>query len=462
MTQVKPGRLQRECGVKAFHNLFPLLSGRVRVRLREQDSENRKVWDILHDGFTYLGAQSWQSLIALFWFVILFELPRYSMIYLTAGALLPFQKPRPALTRRPCISAIIAGHNEADVIERCVMALHEQSWVPDQIIVVSDGSTDAMTERLRDLLRRGLVNEIHSTQLRSGKSAALNLALTRATGDIVFNIDCDTTLDRHAIESACTPFRDPAVGAVAGNVVVRNPRRSFVAGYQSVEYLIILSLGRRSNDITNQITCASGAFSAYRREALHDVSGLDAGGGEDLDLTLRVRKAGWRVRFAADAICYTEVPETFRAFIRQRFRWERDAIRLRYRKHRDQIAPRSKLIRPLELAHQLEFLTFDVISGLALLIYLLWLFTTYGDIAPSVLVAAQVGMFGLDLLTICLAALAMPRALSVWHLIYMPAYSIMNSYFMRFVRLAAYLQEWVLDASYRDGFVPAKVHFQRY
>jgi cellulose synthase/poly-beta-1,6-N-acetylglucosamine synthase-like glycosyltransferase len=100
------------------------------------------------------------------------------------------------------------------------------------------------------------------------------------------------------------------------------------------------------------------------------VGGLDAGGGEDLDMTMRMRKAGWSVRFAPDAICYTDVPETFKAFIRQRFRWERDAIRLRYRKHRDQVSPLSSKMQPLELVHQLEFLIFDVGAALAMPIYL--------------------------------------------------------------------------------------------
>ncbi len=420
------------------------------------------MWETLTNGFTYLTEQSTQSLIALFWFVIVFELPRYSFIYTTAGLMLPFQIRYDPLKKKPRVTAVIAGHNEADVIERCVLALHEQSWVPDEIIIVSDGSTDNMAGRLRDLQRRGLVTQVHSTALRAGKSAATNLAVKNATGDILINIDCDCTLDRYAFERACEPFSNPAVGAVAGNVVVRNPDASFVAGYQSVEYLVILSLGKRGGNITNQVTCASGAFGAFRRQALLDVSGLDAGGGEDLDVTLRMRKAGWQVRFAPEAICYTDVPVTFRAFIRQRFRWERDAIRLRYRKHRDQVSPFSRQMRPLELMHQLEFLAFDVGAALAMPVYLVWLFTTYGDTAPAVLIAAQLGMFVLDLVSVSLATLATPKVLSLRHLLYMPGYSVLNSYFMRFVRLAAYFQEWVFDASYADSYVPAKVHLQRY
>ncbi|WP_088344248.1 MULTISPECIES: glycosyltransferase family 2 protein [Rhodomicrobium] len=420
------------------------------------------MWAILEDGFTYLNAQSVQSFIALFWFVILFELPRYTLTFLTAGVLLPFHTPDPASRKRPRVTAVVAGHNEADVIERCVMAMHEQTWPPDEIIVVSDGSTDNMADKLRGLRKRGLITAVHSTHLRAGKSAATNLAVRGATGDIIINIDCDCTLDRHAFEHVCAPFADPAVGAVAGNIVVRNPDASFIAGYQSIEYLVILSLGKRGCNLTDQVVCASGAFGAFRKSALDDVGGLDAGGGEDLDLTLRIRKAGWKVRFVSEAICYTDVPETFSAFIRQRFRWERDALRQRYRKHKDQVSPLSLHMQPLELAHQLEFLIFDVGAAIAMPIYLVWLFVTYGDTAPAILIAAQAGMLVLDLLTLCLAAIATPQVLTLRHLLYMPAYSVLNSYFMRFVRLAAYCQEWFFDASYKDSYVPAKVHLQRF
>jgi cellulose synthase/poly-beta-1,6-N-acetylglucosamine synthase-like glycosyltransferase len=419
------------------------------------------MWEIFDDGFTYLASQSWQSLIALFWFVIIFELPRYTITFLTAGILLPFHKRSRVPRRRPRVTTVIAGHNEADSIERCVKALHEQSWPPDEIIVVSDGSTDAMTHRLRELRNLGLVQIVHSTHLRAGKAAATNLAVKSATGDIIINVDCDCTLDRFAFENICKPFADPGLGAVAGNIVVRNPTVSFVTGYQSLEYLVILSLGKRGSNISDTVVCASGAFSAFRKEALAAVKGLDAGGGEDLDLTLRIRKSGWGVQFAPEAICYTDVPETLGALMRQRFRWERDAIRLRFRKHRDQVAPTSPRLRFLELVHQVEYLIFDVGAALAMPFYLAWLFTTYGDTALPILVAAQLGMFVLDIFTLCLAALSMPRVLSVRHLFYMPAYSVLNSYFMRFVRLAAYFQEWIFTASYSDSYVPAKVHRQR-
>jgi hypothetical protein len=64
----------------------------------------------------------------------------------------------------------------------------------------------------------------------------------------------------------------------------------------------------------------------------------------------------------------------------------------------------------------------------------------------------------IDLTVFWLAAYSMPKAKVASFLPYVFGYSIFNSFFMRFLRVAAYLQEWVFKASYRDSYVPDKVH----
>jgi hypothetical protein len=87
-----------------------------------------------------------------------------------------------------------------------------------------------------------------------------------------------------------------------------------------------------------------------------------------------------------------------------------------------------------------------------------WLLVTYGDLALTILIGAQVGMLVLDCVTFALAALVAPRV-KTWRLApYVPGYSLFNGFVMRFVRLAAYVQEWIVEASYRDTYVPSKVH----
>lgn len=417
------------------------------------------MWQSVSDGITYLVSQSGESLLGLFWFVAIFEIPRYTLGFVSVAALSfrgRSESPLPADVGR--VTMLIAGHNEADSIERCVQSLREQSRPPDEIIVISDGSTDRMPEKLRRLQERGLIREAHCTQVRSGKSAAVNLALGRATGDIVVNVDCDCTFDRQALKEILRPFGDPRTGAVAGNIVVGNAGHSLTARFQAIEYLISISQGKQAADFTDQMSCVSGAFGAFRRVALQRVGGLDAGGGEDLDVTLRLRKAGWSTLFAAESMCYTNVPETLPALVRQRFRWERDAVQLRYRKHRDLVNPFSANFSMRDLAHEMDFLVFSIGSAIAFPIYLVWLFATYGDLALMILVGAQVGMLALDSFNFVLAAMISPKVKTLGLAPYLLGYSLFYGLAMRFVRLAAYLQEWALEASYRDTYVPSKVH----
>ena len=417
------------------------------------------MWQAVSDGITYLMSQSAQSLLRLFWFVAIFEIPRYMLGFISVSAL--SFRPNPERWRRLAddgVTVLIAGHNEEDSIERCVQSLREGSRPPDEIIVVSDGSSDRMPEKLRGLEDRGWITESHCTQVRSGKSAAINLALRRATSDIVIIVDCDCTFDRHALARIIEPFADRRTGAVAGNVVVGNAARTLITAFQAVEYLISISQGKQVADLADQMSCVSGAFGAFRRIAIDSVGGLDAGGGEDLDLTLRLRKAGWRTLFAPDAVCYTNVPETLAVLVRQRFRWERDAVQLRYRKHRDVLNPFSTKFSAGDVLHNIDFAVFNVGAAIVFPIYLLWLFITYGNLALLILIGAQVGMLVLDSLTFVLAALVSPKVKALTLAPYVVGYSLFNGFVMRFVRLGAYLQEWVFEASYRDTYAPNKVH----
>ena len=420
------------------------------------------MWQLITDGFDYLASQSSASLVRLFWFVIIFEVPRYLLGFISVGALsIRWTRSRPQHVDVGRVSVVIAGHNEEDSIERCVVSLREQSRPPDEFIVVSDGSIDRMPAKLQDLQRRGLIQEAHCTHMRAGKSAGFNLGAGRATGNIIVNVDFDCTFDRNAIRDIIAPFADPKMGGVAGNILVRNPDASLITSCQAIEYLISISQGKQTANLMDQMTCVSGAFGAFRRVALERVGGLDAGGGEDLDVTLKLRTAGWKALFAPDAICYTEVPTTLEALVRQRFRWERDAVRLRYRKHRDLLNPFSSRFDVIELLHELDFIFFNIFAALVFPFYLVWLFVTYGELTPVILMAAQVGMWGFDLFTFLLAAWMTPKASALALVPYLPVYSPFYGFLMRFVRLAAYLQEWVFKASYHDPYVPQKVHLER-
>ncbi|MFN0262262.1 glycosyltransferase [Tepidamorphus sp. 3E244] len=412
------------------------------------------------DGLNYLTSQSGASLLALLWFTAIFEIPRYTISAIAAILNMVFNREKPT-GPIGTVSVVIAGHNEENSIERVVRAIREQTRAPDEIIVVSDGSGDKMMERMQALLAAGLIHGYHGTDLRAGKAAATNLSLRYATGDVVVNIDSDCTFDRHALENIVAPLADPSVGAVSGNISVRNAHVGLLTMMQSIEYLIGLSLEKHAADFREQVVCASGAFAAFRATALDQIQGLDVGGGEDLDVTLRLRKAGWRIRFAHDAVSYTEVPETWRALVNQRLRWDRDALRLRFRKHLRVLSPFSPDFRWSELLPALDYLVFQLAAACMLPFYVIWLVMSYADLSLPILMAATFALFFLDLFAFCMAALAYPKLSSPVQLLYLPGLALFYGTALRIVRLYAYVQELVVNASVFDEYVPAKVRLMR-
>lgn len=412
----------------------------------------------LSESLAYITAQSTNSMILLFAVVIIFEVPRYFSLFIVAAF---FDRPKPLpmeMAYNHTVTVIIAGHNEEKVFPLCIASLKEQSRPPDEIVAFSDGSSDRTADVLRNLLAKGEIDKAHWTELRGGKSAGFNVCQRMATGDIIVNIDCDCSLDRDAIRRIVEPFEDPKVGGVAGNIQVRNASASLIATVQAIEYLVSISLGKQGAQVVDQVTCASGGYSAFRRVALEQVGGNDAGGGEDLDATLRLRNYGWKIRFGANSVCYTDVPATIGALIRQRFRWERDAIRLRFRKYRYELNPFDPRFKISEMLHQMEFLVFNVIGAAMLPFYVIFLFMTYGSFAVVILVSMKLLLMVLDLFVFLLAAASTPHVKSMSLLPYVVAYSFYNGFFMRLVRLSAYLDEWIFKSSYQDSYVPQKVH----
>jgi peptidoglycan-N-acetylglucosamine deacetylase len=220
----------------------------------------------------------------------------------------------------PSVTVLIPAHNEEGVIGQTISSVLASDFPNLRVIVVNDGSTDE-TGALLDghFAQDRRVRIIH--QVNRGKSAALNRAMSEATSEIVVTIDADTEVEPDAISKLVRHLSDPKVGAVAGNVKVGN-RSRWLTRWQALEYITSQNMEKRAFDLLNCITVVPGALGAWRKKAIESAGGITAHTvAEDADLTIAIRRLGWRVGYDEEAIAWTEAPETAGALIRQRFRW---------------------------------------------------------------------------------------------------------------------------------------------
>ena len=243
---------------------------------------------------------------------------------LIIGLLALIEKLRPDHTVMPnpppSVTVLIPAHNEESVIVQTMTSVLFSDSKDLRIIVVNDGSADKTGELLEaNFSREPRVRIIH--QVNRGKAVALSVAMSQADTEIVVTIDADTEIEPDAISKLVRHFSDAKVGAVAGNVKVGN-RSRWLTRWQALEYVTSQNMEKRAFDLLNCITVVPGALGAWRKKAIEAAGGITADTvAEDADLTIAIRRLGWRVSYDEEAIAWTEAPEKPGQLIRQRFRW---------------------------------------------------------------------------------------------------------------------------------------------
>jgi len=234
------------------------------------------------------------------------------------------------------VSVVIAAYNEAEVVASTVHSVLDTDYPGAlELIVVDDGSTDATLAIIENLAARDPRIRVVS-QPNAGKAAALTRALDATRHEVIVTLDADTQLRRDTIRNLVAPLQQGEVGAVSGHIRVGNPS-SWVARFQSLEYICGFNLDRRAYDAWNAITVVPGAASAFRKSAIERAGGIVSDTlAEDTDLTFHLHRAGYQIRYVRAAVADTEAPEQVRTLVKQRIRWAFGTLQCLW-KHRDLI-----------------------------------------------------------------------------------------------------------------------------
>jgi cellulose synthase/poly-beta-1,6-N-acetylglucosamine synthase-like glycosyltransferase len=259
---------------------------------------------------------------------------------------LPILKPagHVSAASRPTLGVLIAAYNEAAVLPTTVRGLLAQSDPPERVVIADDGSSDDTAAALAAQfgLPMPALGELSAPVARypslrwlrlphGGKAAALNAALLAVDTDVVITMDADTLPAPDAVAAIRQAFAETPELVVAGGVVIpvcgNTLRNQIFQWFQTYEYLRNF-IARYAWMRVESLLLISGAFAAFRRDAVLTVGGFDPDClVEDYELIHRLQRHGrdhglhWRVRVIGRAVAATDAPGTIRDFLRQRRRW---------------------------------------------------------------------------------------------------------------------------------------------
>lgn len=228
----------------------------------------------------------------------------------------------PALSEYPPLSILLPCHNEGENLRETMHWLVKQRYPHFEIIAINDGSDDNTAMILDELA-------IHCDKLRvihfldnQGKAMALRMGAVLSPYEFLVCIDGDAVLEPDACTWMMWHFlSDERVGAVTGNPRIRN-RSTLLGQIQVGEFSSIVGMIKRAQRIYGKIFSVSGVVAAFRKSALHRVGYWSTDMlTEDVDITWKLQRDHWQVRFEQNAKCWILMPETLTGLWKQRLRW---------------------------------------------------------------------------------------------------------------------------------------------
>jgi biofilm PGA synthesis N-glycosyltransferase PgaC len=208
----------------------------------------------------------------------------------------------------------ICAHNEERNIGKLLDALlgQETNVVSIIQILVVSYSTDETNEIVEKYKRRDSRIELVLQKKREGKASAVNLFLKEATGDVLVLESADTLPKKATIEKLVEPFLDSNVGMTGGRPIPTNNRRKFMG---VVSYLLWnLHHEVSAADVENPKCGEIIAFRNIIKNIPNDTAVDEAW------IEMAVRKKGFSLRYAPDAVVYNHGPESVSDFLKQRRR----------------------------------------------------------------------------------------------------------------------------------------------
>ncbi|MFW1807799.1 poly-beta-1,6-N-acetyl-D-glucosamine synthase [Acinetobacter ursingii] len=281
----------------------------------------------------------------------------------------PYQQPA-ELDVYPMVAVLIPCFNEGDNAEETISHALSLDYPNFEVIAINDGSSDNTAEVLDRLAERfEKLRVVHLAQ-NQGKAVALQAGSLLTQAEFLIGIDGDALLDPHAAKWMIRHFlQDRTVAAVTGNPRIRT-RSTLLGRIQVGEFSSIVGMIKRAQRSFGRLFTVSGVITAFRKSAVHEVGYWSPNMlTEDIDITWKLQRAGWDIRFEPNALVWILMPETLNGLWKQRLRWAMGGTQVLVKNLDVFFKPKLNFLWPL----MFELCLTLVWSYLMLIMAILWL-----------------------------------------------------------------------------------------
>lgn len=235
----------------------------------------------------------------------------------------------------PMVSILVPAHNESIVIRKTVQALLALDYPRDkyEIIVINDNSSDDSARVLKAMQaknpdRRMIVINTDSVSGGKGKSNALNIGLSVASGTVIAIYDADNTPEPNALTLLVENLMaDDRLGAVIGKFRTRNRNASLITRFVNIETLAYQCMNQAGRWFFFKLCTIPGTNFVVRRSIIEEIGGWDTKAlSEDTEISFRIYRMGYRIKLMPLAVTWEQEPQLLGIWLRQRTRWAKGNI----------------------------------------------------------------------------------------------------------------------------------------